>query len=134
MWRDPSVGVGVLRRGSEPVRYSGHGQALLAAIADEVPDVLAVLRPDGLLQYANLALAERLGQGHGSLLGRGLDETLGLPGSFAALSHGSSRDEVELSCRRTDGTEIWSLASSRPMDGTQARVAVFIDATERISI
>ena len=106
-------------------------EPLLTAIADQLPVAVAVLQADGLLQYANLALAERLGQEHGSLLGRGLDETLGSPGSFAALSHGSSRDEVELSCRRPDGTEIWLLASSRPMDGTQARVAVFIDATER---
>jgi PAS domain S-box-containing protein len=106
-------------------------EPMLAGIADELPVAVAVLRSDGLLQYANLALAERLGQEHGSLLGRGLDETLGSPGSFADLSHESSGGQVELSCRRADGTEIWLLASSRPMNGTDARVAVFIDGTER---
>jgi len=106
-------------------------EPLLDEIADELPVAVAVLGPDGYLRYANPALADRLGQPPGSLTGRGLDETLGSPGSFVALSQVASGEEVELSCRRTDGTEIWLLASCRPMDGTEAWVAVFSDATER---
>jgi PAS domain S-box-containing protein len=106
-------------------------EPLLAEIADELPAAVAVFGPDGYLRYANSALADRLGLRPGSLTGHGLDETLGSPGSFVALSQVASGEEMELCCRRTDGTEIWMLASCRPMGGTEARVAVFSDATER---
>jgi PAS domain S-box-containing protein len=110
---------------------SAMAEPLLDEIADELPVAVAVLGRDGYLRYANPALADRLGQAPGCLTGRSLDETLGSPGSFVALSQVASGEEVELSCRRTDGTGIWLLASCRPMDCTEARVAVFSDATER---
>jgi PAS domain S-box-containing protein len=106
-------------------------EPLLAEIADELPAAVAVFGPDGSLQYANRALADCVGLPHGSLTGRGLDEILGSPGSVVALSQVASGEEVELSCHRTDGTEMWMLVSCRPMDGTEARVAVFTNATER---
>ena len=106
-------------------------EPLLAEIADELPAAVAVFGPDGSLQYANRALADCVGLPHGSLTGRGLDEILGSPGSVVALSQVASGEEVELSCHRTDGTEMWMLVSCRPMDGTEARLAVFTNATER---
>ena len=106
-------------------------EPLLAEIVDELPAAVAVFGPDGYVQYANPALADRLGVPHGSLTGRELDGMLGSPGSGAALSHLASGEELELPCRRSDGTEIWMLVSCRRMDGTEARVAVFHDATER---
>ena len=109
-------------------------EPLLAEIVDELPAAVAVFGPDGYVQYANPALADRLGVPHGSLTGRELDGMLGSPGSVAALSHLTSREELELPCRRSDGTEIWMLVSCRRMDSTEARVAVFFDATERHSI
>ena len=106
-------------------------EPLLAEMVDELPAAVAVFGPDGYVQYANPALADSLGVPPGSMTGRDLDEMLGSPGSVDALSRLTSGEELELSCRRADGTEIWMLASCRRMDSAEARVAVFLDATER---
>ena len=106
-------------------------EPLLAEIADELPAAVAVFGPDGHVRYANPALAKVLACQHGSLTGRDLDELLGSPGSLDALSRVASGEELELPCHRTDGTEMWMLVSCRQMDGTDARVAVFSDATQR---
>jgi PAS domain S-box-containing protein len=106
-------------------------EPMLAEIADELPVAVAVFAPDGHVQYANPALADSLGLSHGALTGRDLDEMLGSPGSVDELSRVASGEELELLCHRTDGTEMWMLVSCRQMDGTDARVAIFSDATNR---
>ena len=103
----------------------------LAEIPDELPVAVAMFGSDGYVQYANPALAESLGVPHGSLTGRHLDEVLGSPGSVAALSRLPPAEELELSCRRRDGTETWMLVSCRETDRKEARVAVLSDATKR---
>jgi signal transduction histidine kinase len=104
---------------------------LLAEIASELPVAVAVFGPDGRVQYANPVLADRLGVPPGSMAGRDLDVILGAPGAVDVLSQLAPGEQKELSCRRMDGTGLWMLASSRPMDASDAFVAVFTDATER---
>ena len=106
-------------------------EPLLAEMVDELPAAVAVFGPDGYVQYANPALADSLGVPHGSLTGRDLDEMLGSPGSVDALGRMTSGEELELSCHRADGTEIWMVVSCRRMVSSEARVAVFLDSTER---
>lgn len=103
-------------------------EQLLTELPAQLPVAVAVIAPEGTIDYANPRLAELLDTTAGDLVGRHLDDVMGEPGFRAALTEGAVR---ELRCRRGDGTELWFDVTCRRMEGTEALVVVLAETTER---
>jgi signal transduction histidine kinase len=103
----------------------------LSELPAQLPVAVAVIAPDGAVDYANPRLPQLLDKPAAEVVGRPLDAVMGAPGFHAALTDTEGTGVRELHGRRADGTEIWVDASCRRMDGTGALLAVFTETTER---
>jgi PAS domain S-box-containing protein len=103
----------------------------LAELPGELPVALAVIAPEGSVDYANRPFADLLGRPEGEVIGQPVDAVMGESGFLAAMTGAEGKGVRELRCRRADGTEIWVDASCRRMDANGAWLAVFAETTER---
>jgi PAS domain S-box-containing protein len=106
-------------------------EQLLTQLPAQLPVAVAVISPEGTVDYANPRLAELLDATPGELVGRRVDDVMGEPGFGKALTHAEDDAVQELRCRRADGAELWVDVTCRRMEGTEALLVVLAESTER---
>ncbi|HKH82978.1 MAG TPA: PAS domain S-box protein, partial [Gemmatimonadales bacterium] len=109
-------------------------------LVDVAQEGIWVADDRGVITYANQRLADLLGYGNGSLLGRPVYdfvETDSRPGAQRTLSGRGSRpaQSQDLRFRRRDGSKLWGLVSASPIVGKDGAlvgtVGMVTDITER---
>jgi PAS domain S-box-containing protein len=109
-------------------------------LVDVAQEGIWVADDRGVITYANQRLADLLGYGNGSLLGRPVYdfvETDSRPGAQRTLSGRGSRpaQSQDLRFRRRDGSKLWGLVSASPIVGKDGgmvgTVGMVTDITER---
>lgn len=95
-----------------------------------LPAAVVSLDNEGVVLYANPMLGCILARDR-SMVGANIDEVTGVEDTFAVLDDlaGTGTDR-ELCLRRTDGEEVWVLASARRTGDDGSVVATFVDVTE----
>ncbi len=133
------------RRQAEAARREAE-QALRASearyrqIVETAAEGIAIVEPDGTVQFANQALAQMLGVEIAELTGRSLAEWLDEENravvarrAAARLSGDLSKSHFELKLRRQDGSEVWTYVSATPLLDEQGNYQATLDMATDIS-
>jgi PAS domain S-box-containing protein len=109
-------------------------------LVDVAQEGIWVADDRGVITYVNQRMADLLGYSNGSLLGRPVYDFIepdSRPGAKHTLSRRGSRPgrSQDLRFRKRDGTELWGLVSSSPIQGKDGglvgTVGMVTDITER---
>lgn len=109
-------------------------------LVDVAQEGIWVADDRGVITYVNQRMADLLGYGNGTLLGRTVYDFIeadSRPGAKRTLSHHGSkpRHSQDVRFRRHDGTPLWGLVSSSPIlgkdGGLVGTVGMITDITER---
>jgi PAS domain S-box-containing protein len=108
-------------------------------LVDVAQEGIWVTDDRGVITYTNQRLADLLGYGNGTLLGRPVYDFIeadSQPGARRALSRGrSAKQSQDIRFQRRDGTQLWGLVSSSPILGKGGvlvgTVGMVTDITER---
>jgi PAS domain S-box-containing protein len=108
-------------------------------LVDVAQEGIWVTDDRGVITYMNQRLADLLGYGNGTLLGRPVYDFIeadSQPGARRALSRGrGEKRSQDIRFQRRDGTQLWGLVSSSPILGKDGvlvgTVGMVTDITER---
>ena len=107
-------------------------------LVDGAQEGIWVADDRGVITYVNQRMAELLGHGTGSLLGRQVYDFVDAsarPAAVRALARPAGGEGVDLRFRRKDGSDLWGLVSASPIGGRDGAavgsVGMLTDITER---